>query len=315
MNAFAVEILSFSQSSIADRDLVARLFPLVQDSAVAQFELQQYSSAYKLLASADRDFPYSSWPNHENTDRKETKAHKDARNVVNLYQRVFQSDQTTAHKLLDKIQSQTESITLDKLKRLVIPLLIQMLQVVDKSSTEACKFYQTMMTTYIMRSVQKEPEKPKDWSRPDEEIGNCYTRSCVDCAVIKEFLMDPEKQSHEFDSLEVADHFYYKTIGSCTRRRKGPSKLTVTKTTKAWEKAHTEWERHASATQAAFQSFPQAELKQCLGIHYEAIMDLRVVKVHNNAPPPDATDTAADHVTTSSEAVSHRKRKHSESGS
>jgi hypothetical protein len=57
VNALAVEVLSFSKRSSADKDLVARLLPLFLDAAVSQFKLEKYSSIGE--DSAYRN-PYSS---------------------------------------------------------------------------------------------------------------------------------------------------------------------------------------------------------------------------------------------------------------
>ena len=63
-----------------------------------------------------------------------------------------------------QIQSQTESLPYDELDRLVIPLLEQMMHVMALCTVDASEFYQSMMTTYITRVVQKEPKKPSDWA-------------------------------------------------------------------------------------------------------------------------------------------------------
>jgi hypothetical protein len=82
--------------------------------------------------------------------------------VIGLYQQLLHSDEKKAAKLLVKIQSQTNSLLHKELDRLVIPLLEQMVEVLDLGSLETRQFYQSIMTTYITRVVQKEPEKPSD---------------------------------------------------------------------------------------------------------------------------------------------------------
>lgn len=279
MNAVAVEILSFSQSSSSGKDLTARLFPLVLDVAASQFKLQKYSSAAK-DSSSRSDYPYSSWPSCYD---KEEKGRRDASVVVSLYQQLFHSDRNKASELLSQLQSQTESLPYDELDRLIVPLLEQMMYIVDLCPLDACRFYQSMMATYITRVVQEEPKKPSDWSRPDER-GKCYRFNCPDCPSLHEFLIDPGRESGSFTLPKDPWHLTSMVPQQCTEstdKSQEPPVLIVTKTLKGWEENHSKWQKRASKARETFNRFPQKELKQCLAEKYDAIMDLRMVKLQD----------------------------------
>ena len=295
VNDLAIELLSFSYSKEVEesqnKETFTRLLFLVQDAAVTQFQLQHYSSHSKNKHT--HHYPYSSWPQTYNDT---IESQNDARNVVSLYQRVAQSDQMMASSLLSKIQEQTGAIVQSELYRLIIPFLGQMLGVLDTSLAATSQFFRLMMITCTVRVVREEPEKPKDWARPDEARDRyCYQSDCRDCQLVNDFMIDPTEQSRRFESFKDPSHLRWKTIGKCTISDSSCNPI-VTKTTKTWEEAHAAWEKRASEAQKTFQRLPQTKLKECLGESYEGIMDLRVVKIQDK-PSLDAqfNDTAIEH--------------------
>lgn len=279
VNAFVVELLSYSQSPGVDTDLVTSLFPLVRDGAASQFELAKYSSAVKNPYCTDGDYPYSSWPGCK--DEKE-KGRRDASVVIDLYQRLLQFDEDKARELLDRIQSQVTTLHCQELDRLFIPLLKQMMHVMDPGSRDAVEFYQAVMTAYITRVVEQEPEKPTDWSRPNE-VNKCSRLSeCVECAALREFLLDPQEESRSFRLL---DHWHCKGPLPLTPYERDtdwsqkPPVLTLTKTLQRWKDDHSTWRRSVSEAEKTFQQFDQKELSQFLAEKYDAIIGLHMVKL------------------------------------
>jgi hypothetical protein len=287
-NALAIETLSLSQNPNGDKQkhLVADLLPLVQDAAVAQFQLQKYSSASKTLSSRN-DYPYSSWPKYGDVK----KGRLDASNIVKLYQQLLQSDTTKASELLDKIQSQTESLPEEELNRLVIPLLEKLLHIVDLSSPDARQFFQSMTQTYVTRVVQKEPEKPRDWSRPKEKE-KCWL-NCLDCQNIKKFLLDPQQEHGRFVILsDNRYHIQNSVSNNCecsTNISANPPEVIIRKTLKGWEKVHEKWQERASRAQKILKGLPQKELKQSLADEYDAIMGLSIVRLQEKESSSQAT--------------------------
>jgi hypothetical protein len=231
--------------------LVGRLFPLVLDAAASQFDLQKYSSASK--GSSRGDYSYSSWPD---CYKDEERGRRDAGNVVGLYQQLLRSNGKKAFDLLGKIQLQTESLPNTEQSRLVIPLLQQMIDVVDRRSPHSRQFYQSMIATYITQVVQKEPGKPKDWSRPSEIEGCCWAISnCPTCQLLHEFLMNPREESRRF-VLDKSGHLKYSVPARCNKSYESETVLIVTKTLKGWEENHMKWQKRASEAQETFKLLP-----------------------------------------------------------
>lgn len=283
-NALAVEILSYLQSSSPDKDLVDRIFALVLNAAGSQFELQKYSSASK-GSNSHKDYPFSSWPNCANKE----KGGRDAKMVVDLYYQLLQSDRKKASELLDQIQAQIKTVSDNELDRLVIPLLEQMMHSLDLSSVDASKFFKSAITTYIKRVVQNEPEKPSNWAQPNEEV-HCYRKGCSFCESLKKFMSDPEEESRHFTlpDKDALSHARWVMPRYCRTEESTEQEFKVTKTLKAWENIHSEWQKRALKAQETLNQFPQAELKQCLVDEYHAIVDLHIVKAHDPVERPTA---------------------------
>ena len=209
------------------------------------------------------------------------RANCDASIIASLHKQLFQSHQTNASVLLAKIQSQTESISRETLKKLVIPLLKEMIYIVNLCPLDARQFYKSMITTYIMRVVGKEPEKPSDWARPNEnETVKCS--DCTSCQMLQEFLMDPGEESRTFTVTKEKEwHFQIHSIPSeCNKAKDESQKLptwTVTKTCRYWEANHNKWKKDASETQRELRQLPEEALKQCLADEYNVFMNLDMV--------------------------------------
>lgn len=284
VNALAVEIFSFSQSACPSDDLVARLLPLVADAAVSQFELQKYSSTSKKSSSQD-DYPYSSWPDCcDDCER----GRRDAGILTSLYQHILKFNVMKASELLDQIQAQTECLDCDELDRLILPFLEQMMYTMDLRSDEARRFYQRVMTTYMTQLVQKEPVKPSDWARPDEQE-ECH-RKCPDCRWLHEFLMDSREESCSFVLPKDYSHLISSIPRQCKTsidKSQRPSVLLVTKTLQAWKENHSQWQQRLSKVQATFRRFPQEALRLLLAEKYEAITGLRMAKEDSTTQTSD----------------------------
>ncbi len=133
------------------------------------------------------------------------------------------------------------------------------------------------MSTYIKCVVQKEPEKPRDWSQPvDDEL--CYCSVCSDHQSLQQFLLEPKEECRNFTSLNNPTHLVcYMPFNCITSQASGV--LTVTKTLKRWEREHEEWQERAFKVQETLKQFPQTELQQCLADQYEAIMNLDMLRI------------------------------------
>jgi hypothetical protein len=178
---------------------------------------------------------------------------------------------------------------------LVIPLLEQLMHVVDRRSPNIRQFYQSTMAIYITQVVKAEPEKPRDWSRPNE-CKKCWNGDCSVCQSVHEFLMDAHQESRTFVSSSEQDFWHLRGTSALAQCKKSadeslkPPVLLVTKTLEEWEKNHGEWHKRASQAQQAFKRFAQAELKECLAEKYDVTMDLRIVKIEDKGSLAQTTD-------------------------
>ena len=160
-----------------------------------------------------------------------------------------------------------------------------MMSVLCSGSLGARAFCQSFATTWALQIVGKEPHKPSDWSRPDE-VKKCY-RKCADCALLHEFLVDPEKASRRFEGLD-SYHLDDNVSEECETSTDESDVLTVTKTLRTWEKKHQEWQKRVTKAQEALKQLPELELKAFLAEEFEAIMDLRMVKLQHENPVAEA---------------------------
>jgi hypothetical protein len=96
--------------------------------------------------------------------------------------------------------------------------------------------------------------------------------------------MDPGEESRSFILPENSWHLYYQLPRQCKSSKdesQKPPVLTVTKTLKAWEADRSTWQERAAHAQKKFKGLPQKELQQCLAGEYDAIMELRMVKLQD----------------------------------
>ncbi|KIW36506.1 uncharacterized protein PV06_11271 [Exophiala oligosperma] len=201
INALFAEILCYSKTVQEPNLLVQRLIPPIFDKAMSSFRLQQFSSLSK-LRSPQEDYPFSSWPDIISHSEK---SEKDASVVASLYRQLVRDDLDKAGQLLEKIANDTASIHQDDLDRFIIPLLCEMIDIPERQPSEAAPFYSKIISTYIERTVQKEPPKPQDWSLPDD-ARECYWADCTYCPVVREFLGNPSREDWDFTISE--DRYY-----------------------------------------------------------------------------------------------------------
>jgi hypothetical protein len=277
VNALAVAVLSFSQSSSADEVMVARFLPLFLDAAASQFKLKKYSSIDKVSAYR---YPSSSWPDCSNSWER---GERDASVIVDLHQHLVRWDKEKASELLRQIQAQTQHIDEYELNRLVVPLLEQMMGIINQCPLDACQFYQSMMTTYITRNVKPEPKKPVDWSQPGE-MTDCGQPHCSICLPVKEFMLHPVEEQRKFkftdyDSLNhVQDLLSSRCYLSVDCYSSEFRQLSVMKGSSQCRIEHEKWETRAKTALKNFKRFvPQDDLKRCLGDKYDAIVGLKML--------------------------------------
>lgn len=275
-NALIIELLFYFQGYGSSQKFLESLLQRILEPAVSNFDLQQYAAYVEAR--------YSQGLN--NTETRNVRAGP----IKAFYERVRAYNQDAVSRLLEKIQIQASNITKEQLKNFLMPFIGEIIPTMDVSTFEAQGFFQSLVITYITRTVGKEPKKPSDWTRSEEIGPQCHT-DCGCGAKMIDFLMDPKAKTHEISCKKciwkLKGSFHWFEYFEVEEVDYEPA--TVTKTEKWWEKHHKEWESRASIALRAIRELPQAELKKCLSDGYDEIMDLRMVKDDDGSAGPEST--------------------------
>ena len=280
-NALIIELFFQLQVSNSAQSFLECLLQRVLESAISNFDLQRYTTYIKARYSQ----------NFNRTMGKEQGEKESIRvgPIKAIYARAHARDQGLSSRLLKRIQTQASKLTDKQLKDFLVPLMEEMITVVDISSSDAQECYQSLIALYITQIVGKEPKFPNNWSRPEEVTPICYM-SCGDCLQTKEFLKDPEADSYRLlsqDNWHVeSEHHNFKYFEIDKRDDKS---VVITKTFKWWEKQHSRWESRASDALEVLRKFPQGKLKECLAYRYDEIMNLRMVRVDDSPTRSEST--------------------------
>lgn len=204
--------------------------------------------------------------------------------IKEFYKRTCAQSNTTSSDFLAKIQTQAPGLTHKQAEEFLLPLIGDLMDVMDLSSCNAYGFFYSLFTTYITQTVQQEPQRPRDWARLEEAAPECFRKDCDVCPRIIEFLKNSETETMTFPCndpwhLRHTSHVKYLEVQPL-RSGDGKEELTLTKTTSWWEEKHRKWEERCSTTLEALRKLPQAKTKECLSDRYDDIMDLRAVKLH-----------------------------------
>ncbi|KAL8943294.1 MAG: hypothetical protein Q9211_001041 [Gyalolechia sp. 1 TL-2023] len=285
-DALLVELSLLFQYQSRSKIYLETLLHRIAEVAICNFDLRHYAlyiSSRPSLAAK----PMS------------TESRGEAQNVVQggpikaFYEYISTFRSGARAQLLQRIQTQASSLTIQQSQAFLPSFLTEILTAVDGLSSEAQECIQSLIEVYITQVVGHEPRKPTDWARPEEVKCNC---SCKNCSKMETFLRDPELQHYTLpkDPYHLQyryDWFKYFKVDEAER-----TPIAVTKTMKRWEEQHREWESRASTTLKVLQKLPQAELKDCLGCRYDGVMNLRMVKIIDDAPENNSEGKQNDEV-------------------
>ncbi|KAI4285963.1 MAG: hypothetical protein L6R38_000256 [Xanthoria sp. 2 TBL-2021] len=130
------------------------------------------------------------------------------------------------------------------------------------------------------------------------------------------FLKDPEASYHALgpgSQYLLESHFHdFKYFDV---EKKEWTTVGVTKTNKWWEEHHPEWQSRAEKVLEAMKKIPQDRLKKCLEHEFDKIMDLRMVKIMNDANIDKAVESdkeEKDYSMLASSVPQERSRENSE---
>lgn len=201
--------------------------------------------------------------------------------------------QSDGARFLDRIQTQASRLKDGDIKDFLVPLLEEMIPIIDASSSHARDFVKSLLTVYITRTVGKEPKRPIDWARPEEAKEPCWGKHDT-CHKIDEFLKDAESKAHEL-SDDDDDQWHlrhrYHSLQYFEVEYVNHKIVTLTKTLKWYEEHQRKWEDRASLARKTLQKLPQEELRQFLEDHFDEIMEFRMVKLDNGSDL-DSGDTS-----------------------
>ncbi len=280
-----VELLIHLQSPGSSQNFLESLLQRILESAISNFDLQRYAAYVESRSSQSAN---SSTLEDRGKGEEETRRAR-AGPIKALYERVCAHDQGTPSRLLGKIQQQASKLTIGQLKNFLLPLLEEMITIMDLSSSESQEWFQSLLTLHITRTVGKEPKKPSDWARP-EEVSSERNRECGCFAKINKFLMDPKAKTYRISCKDVINlRYYYEWFNYFEVEEVNGEPVAVAKTTKWWEEHHKIWESYASLALEVLGKLPQDKLKECLAYQYDGIMDLRIVKVDDGSATPEGT--------------------------
>ncbi|KAI9891014.1 MAG: hypothetical protein M1814_003365 [Vezdaea aestivalis] len=263
MHALMVELLEEQSSLTGPKDYVRSLLRRISKTVLSNFDLGIFVEyAGKRARKHEVTLGYDGL--YEGLIRR-----------YYHYSRSYDTNNTSI--LLERIWM---SVDEKLMKESVIPILNDLLSVVDISSREVRKYYELLVKAYITTFAPKLSEKPTDWARPEEKIVVCDD-ACERCSDLNKFLSDPKAERHEM-SLACADHvegsqplgnLRYLAMVWPTR---GSTDVHAWKTLKRWEEQNENRQIAATAALEALRGFSDAErLKKCLGPDYDDLMNFR----------------------------------------
>ena len=261
-NTLIIELLIVSPDSDGLQTFFEDLLRHILTPTVSNFDLLQYTAYIK--AHSTRGGP-----------------------IKEFYKRSCAQSNTTSSELLAKIQTQAPSLTHKQTEEFLLPLIGDIMDVMDLSSCNAHGFFYSLFTIYITQTMQQEPQRPRDQARLEEAAPECFRKDCEVCPRIIEFLKNSETETMKFpcdDPWHLRHTSYVKYLEVQPHKSgDGKEEVTLTKTIRWWEEKHRKWEERCSTTLEALRKLPQAKIKECLSDRYDDIMDLRAVKLHSNS--------------------------------
>lgn len=276
VKALTIELLLWLQDpSCPSRLFLDRLLPIIFEPAISTFDLVQYRLYAKKKDTSDTGL-FQVFYNYASTD-----------------------DGGTSSRFLQKIQEQVSKFGTQEMKEFGLPSLLEMSTVVDTSSSHAQEFFQSCLAAYVRKTIGMEPEKPKDWARPEEVYKYYYGSEDIQ-DIVNEFLKDPTAQTYVLEK-EITPRVLYKiehTWNYLDLDKTKKSSITLTKTLRKWEKKHKEWEEKATDELSHIRKIPQDKLKELLADQYDGIVNLGLLK----ADGPDSTEDVQQKLETSEDS-------------
>ena len=191
---------------------------------------------------------------------------------------------TELDQILTKIAKEAETAPIELYETIYMPILKSLSAWSPKENftghgSSFKQFYQSMLSTYIVRYVQMEPAKPASWARQRTSCG------CNDCLSLNRFLIDETQQIGRFPVGKARRaHLHSQLNGRAgftheTERRGNPQTLVVTKNIGAYEASHKAWTERCNVARKHLKDLEETSLKNLLAEKYVPIMALSPSKL------------------------------------
>lgn len=276
VNALIVELLLvLSNPDSARTDLLRRVFDVILEAAISAFDLELHKAyAYNVL-------PHLKY----NTL------------IRDFYSEALAHSEDSAVNLLQQFSSQASKASKDTVSRILLPMMKQLLPLVDTGSPEVQTCLESLVEAYITQAVGKEPPKPEseDWARP-KEVSKCWSSGCKRCSELNAFVNDPKAKEETIamsndDRRHVTSYFEYLQFEKGNRE----GEVRITKTLREWETRHEDWESTGKRAQEQLRELPK-ELKEALGDKYDTLLALDLIRIDRSTAKQGGINQASDKI-------------------
>ncbi|KAL8731000.1 MAG: hypothetical protein Q9166_003651 [cf. Caloplaca sp. 2 TL-2023] len=284
INPLVVELLSQSNHQGLSKIYFETLLRNIVESAVSNFNLCQYATYTGSLISPNQ----SQSSSRSRGQEASAISSRLAGPIKAFYEYASACKRDLPAQLLQRIQATASELTAEQSNGFLISFLSELIPVSDTSFNEAQSCIRSLIALYIIRTVGHEPKKPTNWTRL-EEMSTCSHAGDDDCSKMNTFLKDPEASYHALGdgNYYLQSHFHnFKYFDVEKKQTWNP--VGVTKTNKWWEEQHPKWQSRAEKVLGAIKKLPQDTLTECLRDEYDWVMDLRMVKLVDDAVVDDA---------------------------
>lgn len=278
-----VELLSQSNHQGRLKTYLETLLRNIVESAVSNFDLCQYATYTASLISPNQ----SQSSSRSRGQEASAMSRRLAGPIKAFYEYTSGCKQDLPAHLLQRIQATASELTAEQSNGFLVSFLSELMPVADTSFNEAQSCIRSLIALYIIRTVGHEPKKPTNWTRL-EEMSTCSC-ACDRCSKMNTFLKDPEASYHALGNRDYHLQYQFHDFKYFDVEKKQTwNPVGVTKTNRWWEEQHPKWQSRAEKVLGAMKKLPQDRLKEYLRDEYDWVMDLRMVKIVDDAVVDDA---------------------------
>lgn len=191
--------------------------------------------------------------------------------------------------LVDQLVLASKSADPSAFAKLFIPLLKRMVVLSHSANlpitdTIPRHFTKSIIDEFVLRYVEPEPERPRNWAQARTGCHNVYG----DCSRLNSFLVNPEEKTGRFAIAEkrrrhLTNQLSHSGCTLDTEHQGIPYTLVVTKTEKKWHEHHKAWRTRCRVAEQSFEDIGVEALQAILGEDYERAVDCKSKKAGSPA--------------------------------